>query len=455
MIRSVRARTALVAGLGTALAVIAFSALLLVSLRSSLIDEIDRSNDARAADIAARIAETDQITELGFGLAGDTFAAVLLEGELWSATDADVTDEMVAAMFSDLDQPFDASLPALTETEGATNLRGVAVQIFTVFDEEVTAPEGDVAVVASSLDPVDRTLRRVALTLGLGGPILVALATGLVWYLTGRALRPVETIRAQAGSISASDLDQRVPVPDTADEVSRLAGTMNELLERLEQSQRRQQQFVSDASHELRSPLASIAAQLDVDAAHPDRADLSATSQSVRAEVDRLHSMVEDLMLLARSDGGAITQRTDLVDLDDVLLTAAARLVVPPHVTMDVSSVSAGLVSGDAGQLDRVATNLLTNAVRHAESRVAVGLSQSSDGVVCWVDDDGVGIPADERSKVFERFVRLDDARSRERGGSGLGLSISAEIVAAHGGTMAVIDSPLGGSRFVVRLPGA
>lgn len=160
-------------------------------------------------------------------------------------------------------------------------------------------------------------------------------------------------------------------------------------------------------------------------------------------------------MLLARADGGVVSHQDELVDLDDVVLTATRSLVVPEHVTLDVSEVSAGLVTGESGQLHRVVTNLLTNAVRHARSQVVVGLAQTTDGVVCWVDDDGSGIPTDQRRSVFDRFVRLDDARSRERGGSGLGLSIAAEIVSGHRGTIEVADSPFGGARFVVRLPGA
>ncbi|MFB9762779.1 sensor histidine kinase [Nocardioides kongjuensis] len=273
------------------------------------------------------------------------------------------------------------------------------------------------------------------------------------WLVVGRALRPVERIRTEVERISGSSLERRVPVPAGKDEIGRLARTMNQMLGRLQAASDRQQQFVADASHELRSPVASLRQAAEVAQAHPGALPEGELAATVGEEALRMQVLVDQLLVLARAGEGAPgLQRTD-VDVDDLVLLHTRR-GVEPSAEIDTTGVGPGRVHGDAVALAQVVRNLLDNAVRHADRRVVVGVRQQPDGVVLTVEDDGPGVPVAERERVFERFRRLDDARSRDAGGSGLGLAIVREVVATHGGSVELDSSPLGGARFVVRLPG-
>ena len=236
-------------------------------------------------------------------------------------------------------------------------------------------------------------------------------------------------------------------------EIARLAATMNDMLDRVEGSQLQQRRFVSDASHELRSPLAALRTRLEVELRQPDP-DWSSAAAAAVDDAARMQRLVEDLLLLARSDDGQLPIRRTLVDLDDVVFDVVAEVDRGP-ISVETSEVSAGLVEGDADHLRRVLRNLVENALRHASSTVSISLAEVEGRVMCFVDDDGPGVPEAAREVVFERFIRLDDARSRDEGGSGLGLAISSEIVAAHGGRLAVGEAPLGGARFGLELPSA
>lgn len=282
--------------------------------------------------------------------------------------------------------------------------------------------------------------------------LLVVVAGAVGWLLVGRALRPVEAIRAEVADITTRHLHRRVPEPGRADEIGRLAATMNETLARLETATERQRQFVSDASHELRSPLAALLAQLDVARAHPEVAEWPAVAGSVAAEGRRLSRIVDDLLLLARSDEGELAPRRETVDLDDLVLEEGRRLRAQRQVAVDLRAVGAGRVVGDAEQLSRVVRNLADNAERHARSTVTFAVTPHDGTVQVVVADDGPGIPPAQRARVFERFARVDSARDRPAGGTGLGLAIVGTIVAAHGGTVRVADAPVG-ARFEVTLP--
>jgi signal transduction histidine kinase len=314
----------------------------------------------------------------------------------------------------------------------------------------IETAKGTVTLVAEqSLAEVDSTVDSVTSALYLGVPALVLLVAGLTWWLTGRALRPVEAIRAEAAAITGSTMHRRVPEPDTDDEIGRLARTMNSMLERLEDASNRQRRFVSDASHELRSPVASIRAQLEVALRRGPAADWPTVAARVLDEDDRLEQAVDELLELARTqeDGAGETAE---VDLDDIVLEETARA---RRVPIDTSQVLAGRVLGNERQLARVVRNLLDNACRHAASKVALTLGERDGAVWFVVDDDGPGIPPADRARVFDRFTRLDEGRARDAGGVGLGLSMVKAIVERHGGSVAVDDAPLGGARFVVRLP--
>jgi signal transduction histidine kinase len=304
-----------------------------------------------------------------------------------------------------------------------------------------------------SLETVTEPVRVVSGLLLIGIPLLVLVGGLTTWRVVRRALMPVESIRAEVEGISTSDLDRRVPVPKSEDEIARLGRTMNAMLARLEDSQRRQRRFVSDASHELRSPVSSIRQHAEVALSHPHETPIQELAEVVLEEDLRLQRVVEDLLLLTKMDEGTLRLRTEPVDLDDLVFEEAGRLRSSTELRVETSAVSAGRVLGDREQLGRLVRNLADNAARHSRGTVALSLHQDNGVAVLDVDDDGRGIPPSDRERIFERFVRLDEARDRDSGGSGLGLAIVAEIAAAHGGKVSVQDAPIGGARFEVQLP--
>ena len=312
----------------------------------------------------------------------------------------------------------------------------------------------DTVVVAQSVELGESTVARVVALLAIACPLLVLLVGAVTYVLAGRALAPVEDIRRRTAGIGGADLSARVPVPATRDEVARLAETMNEMLARLDASQRAQRRFVSDASHELRSPLATLRAEVEVAARHPEAADWDRTAADIRAETIRMQHLVDDLLTLAKADERGVPVRTEEVDLDD-LADAEVRRVRAQHGREVRAEITPVRVSGDRAQLARAVRNLADNAARHAESRIVVRVRRGALGTaILEVADDGTGIPADQRDRVFDRFVRLDEGRDRSSGGSGLGLSIVREIVGAHGDTVTVHrDATLGGALFRITLP--
>jgi signal transduction histidine kinase len=307
--------------------------------------------------------------------------------------------------------------------------------------------------VGAPLDDIEESTAALTRSLLLAVPAVTLLLAALVWALVGRTLRPVEAIRREVDGIGAAGLDRRVPAPPAEDEVGRLARTMNAMLDRIEDGSRRQQRFVADASHELRSPLARIRAEIEVDLEHPEGADPTATSRSVLAETIGMQHLVDDLLALARSDAGAAPAGQAPVDLDDIVERHARRLRAGGRVAVDSTGVGAARVRGDADQLARAVGNVVDNAVRHARTTVALGVAASGNDAVVTVTDDGPGIPPDRRDEVFERFTRLDGARATVGGGTGLGLAIARDVIVAHGGTIAVDPDHDPGARFVITLP--
>lgn len=348
-----------------------------------------------------------------------------------------------------------ASEGAMEDVEGALPVDdGARV---TIDDEPhivatVDSDAGEV-VVARSLEPVGEAVAATVGLLAVAIPLLDVLLGALVWVLVGRALRPVERLRADVAAIGPDDLSRRVAAPHGASELRELAATMNGLLGRVESAQQRERRFLADASHELRSPIATLQQHGEVAAAHPDATTLPDLADVVRAEASRLAELVDSMLVLARS-GEAAAERREDVDLDDLVLSEATRLRAFGDVAVTVQ-VAPARISGDPAQLARVLRNLADNARRHARSAIRLELGVDGAAAVLRVDDDGSGIPASERQRVFERFVRLDEARSRDAGGAGLGLAIVAELVARHGGSVTAGDSPTGGARFEVRLPRA
>lgn len=288
-------------------------------------------------------------------------------------------------------------------------------------------------------------------------PVAGVATAVFVHYAMGRVLRPVESIRSRVAEISVSGRGERVPVPEAEDEIARLARTMNAMLARLDAARTAQVAFVGDASHELRSPLSTLSTMLELSSTSGTPVDVETVDDLLLPEVERMRSMVEDLLLLAKNDERGMPLRREDVDLDDIVLTEAARLRGLGGSEVAVSVDHARIV-GDPDALARVVRNLVDNARRHARETVSLGLAvdRTAPGVpraVLTVDDDGEGISADERATVFDRFARLDPDRGRSSGGSGLGLAIVAEITRTHDGTVRVEDAPRGGARFVVELP--
>lgn len=316
------------------------------------------------------------------------------------------------------------------------------------------ARTGDLVVVAQSEEQVSRASNTTSLLLTVALPIGLGLLAAAVWMAVGQALRPVESMRREAASITTAHLDRRLPQPEGRDEISRLATTLNQMLDRIDASQRAQRQFVADASHELRSPLAVIRQLTEVARRRPEQVDVVVLSEEVLAEERRMEEMAAALLTLARLEDRD-PDTGHLVDLDDVVLAEARRARRPGGPVIDVSGVGAGQVRGEEVLFAQVVRNLLSNAARHARSRVEVTLAEDAEAVRLVVTDDGTGVPADQRDRVFGRFVRLDDARTRDAGGTGLGLAIVAKVVASTRGSVQVDDAPSGGARFTVTLPAA
>lgn len=313
---------------------------------------------------------------------------------------------------------------------------------------------GDWIVVAGrSTEDVESTLGTVGTLLAVSVPLVVLIVALTTWFAVGRSLAPVERMRRQVDVMSASDLSARVEEPETRDEIGRLAHTMNGMLARLEESQAAQRRFVSDASHELKSPLASLRQYAEVAQAHPDRISAEELSDAVLDEGARLERLVQGMLVLTRADEGGLALSMTDIDLDDLLLAEATRLRALGAVSVEVAGVHPARVRGDIGLLRQVTRNLADNAARHARAHVVFGATQTASGALLTIEDDGAGIAEAERDRVFERFVRLDEARARDAGGSGLGLAIVREIVRAHGGDVRVDAGPSGGARFVVTLP--
>lgn len=434
------------------------AAVLLQTQRSQRIEQIDADITAQAEQLAASIAPTGLPRELPI-LGDDTVIQIVAADGTIVAQSEDLAEE------ADDDREASAliipvvSLPIQQPDEDG--------ELDDVEAQEVTLPDGDharaaavtvmsadgpvtVSVARSEVD-VEDSVEALTTTLALGVPVVALLMAGTTWILVGRTLRPVDDIRRRVGEIGADELAKRVPEPGTDDEVDHLARTMNRMLDRLQGAAEREQRFVSDSSHELRSPLTRMRVALEVDRDHPGTADPAATSASLLEEVIGMEHLVEDLLQLAAGDASAGQHRP--VDLDHLLLAEVQVTSGTTDLAIEHADVDAVQVSGDARALGRVIGNLLDNAVRHASSTITVSLREADGDAVLTVADDGPGIHPDDRDRVFERFVRLDESRTASAGGTGLGLAIVRSIVTRHDGTISVADRPGDGAALTVRLP--
>ncbi len=441
--RSVRARVTLAATL-IVLLVLAATGVALVAAQSAVLT--DNVDEVLIRDSQAIEAQLDDVTRTGTipGMGDDDAFGHVVDGSgnVVASTAGPASDFPLEDMGL-LPPAGDASRFQSVQVSGEPDYR---VMIRPVGD-------GMEIVVGTPLDDVQDSVTTLIRALLIATPAASLVLALLVWLLVGRVLRPVERIRQQVAAIGGESLDRRVPVPVSRDEIARLAETMNGMLARLEGSSERQRRFVADASHELRGPLTRIRTELEVDLAHPESADLIATHRSILDDTEGLENLVDDLLTLARSDDGRVVTRRDPVDLDDIVLGEVGRLAPEARAGVDVSGVSGAQVLGDRAQLARVVRNLLDNALRHGRPPVRITLREEpGEAAVLRVSDQGDGIPPELHAEVFERFARVDEARSATRS-TGLGLAIARDLVLAHGGTITIDPSDSPGTCVEVRFP--
>ncbi|MGQ0832496.1 MAG: ATP-binding protein [Microthrixaceae bacterium] len=374
----------------------------------------------------------------------DTFAQLLDAGGAVIASSANLPAAPVVSLRGlDLDRAHLVTV-SLEEPGGR----------FRVLIRPTAASDDRLIVIGKNLDDVDDSVRVLTYTLAVACPLLALLLGLVAWWLTGRTLRPVESIRREVQGIHGGELHRRVPVPPTDDEIAQLARTMNSMLERVESASDRQQEFVDDASHELRTPLTRMVTDLEVAIAHPDGEPSNETLTRVLEDATDLQQLLTDLLYLARASHDQASA-SDEVDLDDIALRLASEVRAHTNVRVDTTGVGAARVTGDRRALERSVRNLLDNAVRHARDGVAATTPRADGESRLVVDDDGDGIAVADRARIFDRFTRLDEARARSGGGAGLGLAIVTDIARRHGGRVEVGESPLGGARFTLVLPSA
>ncbi len=473
--RSLRARVTLLSTL-LLVTVLAVASVLIVSLVDrELRNDLASQNDETLSDIVEQLnsGRSPFEIQLPFGADGTEFAITSQDGRWLNASVAQIDffgqvvpgePVFVDAITGQIIEP-PPGLVGSALTSGVVRLAPGEPQLvlndalLTEFfaDErfwEVTSrgasgPDGaryNVLALAST-KLVERSVSQVRSVLWLVIPVLAMLFGGLAWFTTGRALKPVDEIAGKAARISTETLHERVDQPGTNDEIDRLARTLNSMLDRLDKGVQQQRQFVSDASHELQSPLTVMIGEAELAAKNDDR--LPSANQAVLQHGRRMSVLIKDLLDLAIH--GEARHRPGEVDIDDLLRTEARQQPIP----IGTRGVSPAKIIGDEGAIGRLFRNLLDNAAAYCDQRVEVGCSIDRSGrtTLIWVDDDGPGIAAAERDTVFERFSRLDPSRDRTTGGTGLGLAIAKAIVDAHRGSIAIERSPLGGARIRVELP--
>ncbi len=494
--RGLRARVTLTAALGLLVAIAAADLLLFNTLRIALTRSVDDSARQGATEVAALI-DANRLPD-PVPVAAGTITIQVLDS---------------AGRITDVSPGADRLVPLLSPGQAAASARGgQAVTLYgppfgmpsVLRVTAVAADGGSLVIAAVPYSSAGDSLAVVAKALIFGTPLLFILFTGAIWLAVGSTLRPIALLRRGAAQVTDTAVPRDLPVPEARDEVRSLALTLNDMLSRLAAAQQRQRALVSDTAHELRSPIASIRAQLEVALDHPAGQDWLETARDVRADTLRLARLAEDLLLLARLDeqvssphggraarGGAVVDLVDLADLAPAVADRYAAARVPVVATGHAPEATAAgerdgargpaadgasdgasgggacppdparscLVAGDRDRLDRLVVNLVDNAVRYATSRVTVTVGREGEWAVLAVTDDGPGIPAADAERAFDRFARLDAARSRdgdEDGGAGLGLAIVRATAQAYGGSARVEPAEAGsrpGLRAVVRLP--
>lgn len=450
----VTAATALVVAVTLILAGIALTFL----VRQSLVDGIDNLLGSRADQVAALATSTAGISATIPATAQQSSLVQVVDekGNVIAAT-ANMHDDDNNAKFRD---PVLENPPASRRTtiSTLTELPMDHTDPFRILAKPVTLKRGAGWVyVATSLTPVESAAGTVTTVFAIGLPLVLLVVMVTVWWAITHAFRPVEGIRRQASAIGAANLTERVPVPRSRDEIARLASTVNAMLDRLEDAATRQNQFIGDASHELRSPLAALRAQVEVALAHPEPVEATRVLALVRDQTVRMTTLTEDLLFLARSTEPGAMVLPAAVDLDELVLAELHRLRSSGNLTATVVALDAARVTGSQRDLARALRNLTDNARNHARSEVRLALRTANAVAEITVSDDGNGVAAADRERLFERFSRLEESRERNLsgGGFGLGLAIARQIAHAHGGTLTAHDRADGrnGAEFLLRIP--
>jgi signal transduction histidine kinase len=479
--RGLRARVTLIAALGLLVALIAGDLLLLNTLRVSLTRSVDDSARSGATEVAALINARELPNPVPVAAGTVTIQVLGPSGRIVNVSlDADRIVPVVP--------PSQAA--ALADGDSAVLVHGAPFDMPSLLRVAVVrAANGDLVIAAVPYSSAADSLQVVAHALIFGTPVLFIVFAGAMWFAVGSTLRPIDLLRRGAARVTGTGVPADLPVPEARDEVRSLALTLNDMLSRLTSAQQRQRSLVSDTAHELRSPIASIRTQLEVALDHPVGQDWASTGRDVLADTLRLSRLTEDLLLLARldeqADHGDVGRHGEPVDLRELVCSVVARYSDAP-VPVTVAPFDAGgptgadgttspgpgadlvdcdkidptsrPVTGNRDRLDRMLVNLIDNAIRYAKSSVAVSVGQTDSWAVLAVTDDGPGIPEPDRERAFDRFARLDDARTRcgdDAGGAGLGLAIVRATAQSHGGTAHLEASPCSesGLRAVVRLP--
>ncbi len=414
--------------------------LLVAVLSHQLTQQLDSSARTRASDVAVLLDSGRLPDPVPTSSATDIIQVVDAQGRVRAASAG--SDRLVPLL--------EPAALATVQAGGTVDLDGrrlgIADPLRVVGVQAGPADDRQTVLVAAPVTDLDRSLTAVRRALLIAVPLLILASAGLCWLLVGSALRPVDALSRGADSIGLDEEDRLLPVPVADDELRRLASTLNALIERMRASTNRQRSFVSDAAHELRSPLASIRTSLEVSLVHPGTSSWQDTASGALLDVDRMSRLVDDLLLLARLDeSGATTEPRRAAARTDVV-PVLRRLVsnLPPEVPVTLTGAQSAWVTASEDMVTRVVTNLTDNARRYARTAVVVEVLAAPEVVTLVVSDDGPGIPAADRDRVFERFTRLDDARSRDSGGSGLGLAIVGELVTVTGGTVSLTDNDPG-----------
>ena len=499
-----RARTTTAATAVVAVALVAAGLIVLVVLRDNLVESASTQAEHTARDIADRIGRGTDLATLRFPDPDDEPVQIVApdgrvlaaddelrgrrpmadfgpyeadESEAEDDADDDVEDDEDDDAEDDSDEESDGdaiAAPAAATGAGIDASTGRAVAAapstteavlgeaylrvgdastpdhFRVAALAATTADGQPVTVyaGAALDTADSAVADARRAMLLGLLPVLAVVSVVTWFVTRRALRPVEAIRRELAEIMHGDLSRRVPEPPARDEIARLAETTNDTLAALEQSADRQRRFIADAAHELRSPIASLRVQLEVAQAHPNLLELD----GLLGDTVRLEHLATDLLLLARLDAGERPRpgQVDMVALVADELSRRSGDRVPVQTALPDEPV---VLTGSGTQLSRVLGNLVDNAQRHTATLIRVSLECADGAAVLVVADDGAGVPEADRERIFQRFVRLDEARSRDDGGAGLGLAIVRDVVERHGGSIRVENGVPAGARFVVTIP--